>query len=293
MTRTINCPACGTKTDARRRTHCPRCRAQLALPAPAAEPQSRRWNAPVAVACILGLVVTAGVVIQIGTSGEPAAPTATAGAKPSVRLSLTGLLATTAGALEPSKIVTSMDLSRGGLAAYAKGDVAGSVEQFTTAVEADPSNAQALNNLGQALVRSGRAREAIPYFDRAVAAKSSEWTYHFNRARAYGELQEWGSAVAGYRAAAGLFPDDYATAFNLARALQAQGEMNDAIQEYQRAINLAPGEGDFPLALAAALESAKRPADAIKAYQRYLELQDSGPTAEKVRKRIQELESRQ
>ena len=185
-----------------------------------------------------------------------------------------------------------MDLSRGGLAAYAKGDVAGSVGQFTAAVEADPSNAQALNNLGQALVRSGRAREAIPYFDRAVAAASSEWTYHFNRAKAHGELQEWGSAVAGYREAARLFPDDYATAFNLARALQANGDMNGAVEQYQRAINLAPGEADFPLALAYALETAKRPTDAVKAYQRYLELQDSGPTAEKVRKRIQELESK-
>ena len=43
----------------------------------------------------------------------------------------------------------------------------------------------------------------------------------------------------------------------------------------------------------AALETARRPADAVRAYQRYLELQDSGPTAEKVRKRIQELESPQ
>ena len=186
-----------------------------------------------------------------------------------------------------------MDLSRGGLAAYSKGDVAGSVEQFTAAVEADPSNAQALNNLGQALVRSGRAREALPYFDRAVAANSSEWTYHFNRARAHGELQEWGRAVAGYREAASLFPQDYATAFNLARALQANGDMSGAIEEYQRAINLAPGEAGFPLALAQALETARRPADAVRAYQRYLELQDSGPTAEKVRKRIQELESLQ
>jgi Flp pilus assembly protein TadD len=64
-----------------------------------------------------------------------------------------------------------------------------------------------------------------------------------------------------------------------------------AINEFQRAIDLAPGEPDFPLALAYALESAQRPADALSAYRRFLELQDSGPTAEKVRQRIQELES--
>lgn len=184
-----------------------------------------------------------------------------------------------------------MDLSRGGVAAYAKGDVAGSIEQFMQAVQADSTNAQALNNLGQALVRSGRAREAIPYFDQAIAVSGGVWAYHFNRAKAYGELQDWSRAVAGYREAAGLFPQDYATAFNLARALQASGDLNAAIDEFQRAINLAPGEPDFPLALASALESARRPADALSAYRRFLELQDSGPTAEKVRQRIEELES--
>ena len=186
-----------------------------------------------------------------------------------------------------------MDRSRDGLAAYAKGDIAGSIDQFTDAVEADPKNAQALNNLGQALVRAGRAREAIPHFDRAISLSRDNWTYHFNRAKAYGDLQQWPPAIADYRRAAELFPQDYATAFNLARALQASGDLNGAVDEFQRAINLAPSEPDFPLALAYVLETARRPADAVTAYKRYLALQDSGPTAEKVKQRIQELESNQ
>lgn len=286
MAATINCPSCGAKTDARRRTHCPRCRAALAVPA--ATP-TQRSRVPVAVASIVGLILTAGVVMQIGTSRPSSTPSSTAAARPSGASSSAGAQVPATGELKASAVVTSMDLSRGGLAAYAKGDVAGSVEQFTAAVEADPSNAQALNNLGQTLVRSGRAREALPYFDRAIAATSSEWTYHFNRARAYAELKEWSRAVSGYRDAAGLFPQDYATAYNLARALQASGDLNGAIDEYQRAINLAPGEPDFPLSLAYTLEAARRPADAVRAYERYLELQGSGPTAEKVRKRIEEL----
>jgi len=286
--RTINCPACGTKTDARRRTRCPRCRAQLTPPR-APEPVAKRSRTPLAVACVVGLIITAGVVIQIGTTGEslPTASAAAANAATSPSAAATHSRAT--GEHEPSAVVTSMDLSRGGLAAYSKGDVSGSIEQFTAAAQADPSNAQTLNNLGQALVRAGRAREAIPHFDRAVAAEGSVWTYHFNRARAYGELREWGSAIAGYREAARLFPEDYATAFNLARALQANGDLNGAIEEFGRAINLAPGEAEFPLALASTLEAARRPADAVRAYEWFLELQDSGQTAEKVRERIEAL----
>jgi protein O-mannosyl-transferase len=186
-----------------------------------------------------------------------------------------------------------MDASRSGLAAYAKGDVTGSVEQFTAAVAANPKDSEALNNLGQSLIRAGRTREAIPHFDRAIALADTNWTYHFNRARAYAELQDWNPAISGYRDAARLFPQDYATAFNLARALQASGDLNGAIEEYQRAITLAPSEPDFPLSLAHALETAGRPADAVSAYRRFLDLQDSGATAEKVRKRIEELESKQ
>jgi tetratricopeptide (TPR) repeat protein len=235
------------------------------------------------------MMLTAGVVVQIGTSS--ASPTASAPTAPTAaaeRAQAAGQQPQIEGS---SNATNAMDLSRSGVAAYTKGDVAGSIEQFMQAVQADPRNAQALNNLGQALVRSGRGREAIPYFDQAIAVSAGVWTYHFNRAKAYGELQDWSRAAAGYREAAGLFPQDYATAFNLARALQASGDLSAAINEFQRAIELAPGEPDFPLALAYALESARRPADALSAYRRYLELQDSGPTAEKVRQRIQELES--
>jgi tetratricopeptide (TPR) repeat protein len=286
----IKCAACGTKTYARR-THCPRCRAPLAAAAPVAQRapagQARRRTAiPIAIVCVVALVLTAGVAVQLGTSSASATPSTQA--SPAAVRGQAGSNPQVEGA---SRGANSMDLSRGGVAAYARGDVAGSIEQFMAAVEADPKNAQALNNLGQALVRAGRAREAIAYFDQAIAATGNVWTYHFNQAKAYAELQDWSRAVAGYRAAAGLFPQDYATAFNLARALQASGDLTGAIDEFQRAINLAPGEPDFPLALAYALESARRPGDAVSAYRRYLELQDSGPTAEKVKQRIEELES--
>jgi len=287
----IKCAACGTKTYARR-THCPRCRAPLAAAAPMAHAkpaaQTRRRTAiPIAIVCVVALVLTAGVAVRHGTSSASAAPSTPASPAAAVRAQ-TGPNPQIESA---STGASSMDLSRSGVAAYAKGDVAGSIAQFMAAVEADPKNAQALNNLGQALVRAGRAREAIAYFDQAIAVTGNVWTYHFNRAKAHGELQDWSRAVAGYREAAGLFPQDYATAFNLARALQASGDVTGAIDEFQRAINLAPGEPDFPLALASALESARRPGDAVSAYRRYLELQDSGPTAEKVRQRIEELES--
>jgi tetratricopeptide (TPR) repeat protein len=182
------------------------------------------------------------------------------------------------------------DATRQGDAAYASSDFGSSLDQYRGAVEADPDNPDALNKLGQVLVRSGRPSEAIAVFDRAIAIASDKWAYHFNRARAYAELQNWDRAVSGYRDALALFPDDYATQFNLAKALQAAGDLPAAIQGFERAIELAPGQPDFHLSHGLALEAAQRPTEAAAAYKRFLELAPEAPEADRVKGRIAQLE---
>jgi len=194
--------------------------------------------------------------------------------------------------MTPAPVVAGMDASRGALAAYTRGEVKSAIEQFTEAVEANPEDASALNNLGQVLVRAGRPGEAVAYFDRAISISGSIWAYHFNRARALGELKEWSRAVAGYREAVRLFPEDYATQFNLAKALQANGDTQEALGAFERAIALAPGQPDFHLSHGLALEAANRAGDAAAAYQRYLELEPASPQTEKVRARIAQLEAK-
>ena len=157
------------------------------------------------------------------------------------------------------------------------------MERLQAAVDANPNDVRALNDLGQVLVRTGRAKDSVGYLDKAVSLKPDSWAYQFNRARAYAELQEWGQAVDGYRAAAQLFPEDYATQYNLAKALQASGDINAAVAAYEKAIALAPGQSDFQLSYGLALEAAKRPQDAAAAYRRYLELEPNSPQTEKVR----------
>jgi tetratricopeptide (TPR) repeat protein len=177
-----------------------------------------------------------------------------------------------------------------GQQAYVSGNIDASVQQLQAAVDANPNDPRALNDLGQVLVRTGRAREAASYLDKAVSLKPDSWAYQFNRARAYAQLEEWGQAVEGYRAAARLFPDDYATQYNLAKALQASGNISAALAAYEKAIELAPGQSDFQLSYGLALETAKRPQDAAAAYRRYLELEPDSPQAEKVRAHLTALQ---
>jgi tetratricopeptide (TPR) repeat protein len=230
--------------------------------------------------------------VLTGSREQPSTPTSVAAPVVSQARPVVAGTSTegTAGSVPtPAPEFAAADANRSGIAAYSGGDAQGALAQFSAAVEADPDNADALNNLGQILVKQGRAREAIPYFDRAVAAAGTVWAYHFNRARAYSELKEWRQAVQGYTDAARLFPDDYVTQFNLARARQADGDLDGAISAYAKAAELAPGQGEFQLWYGQALEQAGRREEAVAAYRRFLELQPDGPQAEKVKARLAQL----
>jgi tetratricopeptide (TPR) repeat protein len=186
-------------------------------------------------------------------------------------------------AIAPDQAGAAVSDLMAGQQAYVSGDIDASVEQLQAAVDANPNDPRALSDLGQVLVRTGRAREAAIYLDKAVSLKPDSWAYQFNRARAYAQLQEWGQAIEGYRAAARVFPDDYATQYNLAKALQASGDISAALAAYEKAIELAPGQSDFQLSYGLALETAKRPQDAATAYRRYLELEPNSPQTEKIK----------
>lgn len=286
----VRCASCGAKVR-EDRAKCLRCGAPLRTGQP------ERNHSPAATWSLLVGVVALGVVAALlMMRADPDASASAARAASVVsRSEDAGTAEAAAGVFRPAAVAAapvfeSIDVTRQGVSAYNRGDIAGSLQQFQAAVDAAPTNPDALNNLGQVLVRSGRAREAIPHFDRAIALSGGVWAYHFNRARAFAQLEQWPAAIAGYREAAKLFPDDYVTQFNLARALQADGNLEEAITTYDRAVALAPGEPDFHLSHAHALELANRPADAVAAYGRYLDLQGDAPLAEKIRARIAQLE---
>ena len=292
----VTCAACGAKVR-EDRVRCVRCGQPLVAAKPPQPSEPLRLpisprTAAIIVGCVglgwLGVMFTGGWNANqnqpvAATAAPPAAAPAPAVARPSVPSS-----PREPAAADP--VAVALDSKREGVSAYNRGDVAVAIDGFTRAVEAHPDDAEALNNLGQVLVKAGRAAEAIRHFDRAVELSPDGWAYHFNRARAYAVMQQWPRAIAGYRDAARLFPGDYATQFNLAKALQANGDVPGALEAFQRAIQLAPGQADFHLSYGLALEAAKRPKDAAAAYKQFLVLEPESPEAEKVKARVLELE---
>ena len=237
-----------------------------------------------------GAVVICGVALALTAGSQPAtaAKRGSAAAPPNTS-AVTDFVHRTDGDAQPPDDVTSADFSRSGLAAFNGGDLASAEAKLKAAVEADGQNAEALNNLGQVLVKAGKASEAIAYFDRAIAIADGMWAYRFNRARAYSEMRDWEKAIAGYNDAVRLFPGDYVTHFNLAKAREASGDLPGAVESYAKAAELAPGQGEFQLWYGRALDRSGRQQDAVAAYRRFLELEPDAPQAEKVKARLAQL----
>jgi tetratricopeptide (TPR) repeat protein len=277
----VICAACGAKVKSGR-VKCLRCGESLVARQDAPARRQYPWKT---MGLIGGCVALAGVAIVV-TGRSASAPhrgrSAATGA--SQVLDVTPASSTSGPKTpDPNPATAAVSHLLAGQHAYASGDIDTSARQLQAAVDANPNDVRALNDLGQVLIRNGRARDALVYLDRAVELKPDAWAYQFNRARAHAQLEEWGPAIDGYRAAAQLFPDDYATQYNLAKALQASGDIGAALPAYERAIALAPGQSDFQLSYGVALETAKRPQDAAAAYRHYLELEPDSPQAEKVR----------
>lgn len=192
-----------------------------------------------------------------------------------------------AAAAEP--VHPFLDPPGAGTVAYLSGDLEQALAHFMAAVERNPQDAEAISNLGQVLVKLGRAGDALAHFQKALSLVPGRWEYQFNLARALGVLGRWDEAIAGYREAQRLFPNDYVTTFNLALAHHKKGDAAAAVDEYQKAIALQPNDGSFRMALAISYEKLQKPAEAAAAYAEYLRLSPSAPDADKVRARIAQL----
>lgn len=176
-------------------------------------------------------------------------------------------------------------------AALPTGDVAATREELDAALAVHPNDPETLNGLGQALVAFGSAGEAIPYFERAVALAPGQWAYHFNLARAVGQVSQWDRAADEYLESARLFEGQASTHFNLALSLHRNGDDEGAIPQFQNAILLNAAEPRFHVSLAISLEQVGRTADAVREYQKYLELAPAAPDADQLRAHIQVLSS--
>ena len=282
----IDCPHCGQKLRPQW-TRCPGCRELIAAIAPEQDapkaPASRRtlWvGAAVAIGALLLFAV-----ISRNASSHPAEALPAASESVKTPAAAPAPAASSADGIEPApaRSVAAVDTHRAAVAAYAVGDFASALAQLEALVASAPDDAEARNNLGQLLVRQGRVVDALPHFDAAIRLNEQRWSYRFNRARAYGLVDRWNDAVADYRIAAQLLPDDHATQYNLGLALLRVRDYAGAATVLEHAVAAAPEQHDFLITLGTAYMGASQQDRARATFERFLELAPNDPESPKVK----------
>ena len=119
------------------------------------------------------------------------------------------------------------------------------------------------SNLGNALRRQGKLDEAIAEYREAIRLQPDDHIGHYNLGdilRSQGKLDE---AIAEYREAIRLQPDYAYAHSNLGLALLAQGKVDEAIAAHREALRLNPNYHNIPnnLAWALALTPDRPPRD--------------------------------
>jgi tetratricopeptide (TPR) repeat protein len=161
----------------------------------------------------------------------------------------------------------------------ANGAHAEAIHCYQEALEVDPRNAIACNNLGLALSKVGRYKEAEQQFRKAIGIKATLPDPHFN----LGTLLRWkGETVEAempLRRALKLRPTHIDAQVSLGATLVALGRLSDARSFLEKALKIAPRHVDALLALGQLSAREGRFVDAESLFKRALEVQPKAASA--------------
>ncbi len=116
-------------------------------------------------------------------------------------------------------------------------------------LERQPDDFEANRRLGKMLVDNARAREAIPYLERAVRLESRDFDIGYELAVAYAEVGDGGRARSNAQAllAAPERSSQEAAELHhlLGKVAEKSGDALQAVHEYQRAAEMNPSEANL------------------------------------------------
>lgn len=173
------------------------------------------------------------VVSDARTPTGPGASPAVAALRPS------GPPPATAPARAPDPALAQAEFQRASQA-LAKGELALAEQHLRRAVDAQPTHADALTNLGALLLDTRRPDEAEAMLRRALSANPRSAAATFNLAKLLIARQAWNDAVAVLRPATSARPRDADVACWLGHALLGQGDAGAARDAYRTALRRDP-----------------------------------------------------
>jgi tetratricopeptide (TPR) repeat protein len=132
-------------------------------------------------------------------------------------------------------------------------------------------NNVAHNQLGNCLAAQGRADEAIAHYRLALEIQPNDAQCRFDLGHVFGGQGRVEEAIAQYRQALVIEPDYLAARINLGTALDTQGRASEAMAQFRRVLEIKPDcvEARYNLAVDLAKQGAVE--EAIAQYQKVLE----------------------
>ena len=122
----------------------------------------------------------------------------------------------------------------------------------------DPANAEAHNNLANALIRQGQAEAAMEHFRAALKIKPDHASAHYNLATLLLQQGKFEEATTHYEDALRLNPTDADSQSNYASVLFQRGRTAEAIGHARKALDFKPANPEAQNALAWMLATASQ-----------------------------------
>jgi len=146
-------------------------------------------------------------------------------------------------------------------------------------VKLDPTDPEALYNLGNALKDLGKLEDAEVGYRNSIAIKPDLAEAHLNLGLTYQELGKLQDAEISYKNAIALRPIFIQAFNNLGNVQQELGCHADAVAQYEKAIELEPKYAEAHNNLGAALQKLKKLNTAEQSYKKAIALRSDFPEA--------------
>lgn len=154
-----------------------------------------------------------------------------------------------------------------------------SIAPFRQAVARDPNNAVFHRNLGEALLKAGRTRDAMLEYQAAVRLDPRSALYHNGYGVLLRQLGMKAEAVDQLGQALRLEPGNVAYAADYALALLTAGQFDAAVDQYRKLLKADPGTARYHDELGQALVGAGKRDDAADEFRRAIQLDPTSAAA--------------
>jgi Flp pilus assembly protein TadD len=162
------------------------------------------------------------------------------------------------------------------------------IAQCEQAVRIRPDYAEAHNNWGNALRQSGRIPEAIEQYEQALRIEPDFAKAHYNLGVALWQAGRTEDAIGHYEQALRIKPDYAAAHYNLGTTLGQAGRIPEAIEHLEQALRIKPDYAAAHYNLGIALGQVGRIPEAISHLQSALKLE---PNSERYRRALDRVRS--